>query len=112
MTKTLTPEQEAKAFDKVRDKRSGDNKPLTKEQKEKNKEREERNRIYAENSKREYLKPFLEFLADPLDTIKFLCSQGDFAGSYDKRIQLFNLMTMVQIQKSLESLISVLKSRK
>ena len=111
MLKTLTPAEEAKAFDKARDKKSGDSKPLTKEQKEKNKEREERNRVYAENSKTEFLKPFVEFLKDPLGTIKFLCEQGDFSGSYDKRMQLFNLMVMVQIQESLEELVNVLNKK-
>ena len=112
MQRTLTPEQEAIGFDKVRDKRSDDSKPLTKEQKKLNREREERNRLFAENTKRESLKPFVEFLADPLAKIKSLCEQGDFSSSYDKRMELFSLMTLVQIQKSLESLVSLLSKKK
>lgn len=112
MSIKLTSKEEAIAFDKARDKKSGDSKPLTKEQKEVIKEKEERNRNFAENSKREYLKPFQEFLADPLEKIKYLCSEGDFAGSYDKRIELFSLVTMVQIQESLKELVMVLSKRK
>lgn len=112
MPKTLTPKEEAIAFDKVRDKRSGDSKPLTKEQKQIIKEREERSRVFAENTKRENLKPFVEFLADPLASIKYLCSQGDFASSYDKRMELFTLMTMVRTQESLKELVNVLSKKK
>jgi len=112
MPKKLTPKEEAAAFDKARDKRSGNSKPLTKEQKKVIAEREERNRLSAENTKREYLKPFNEFKEDPLGIVKYLTGQGDFAGDYSKRIQLFNLMTQIQIQKSLKELISVLKARK
>ena len=103
----LSREEEARNFDK----KSGNSKPLTKEQKQVIKEREERNRLHAENSKREYLKPFIEFLADPLANIKYLSEQGDFGGSYDKRMELFTLMTLVQIQESLKELVNVLKAR-
>lgn len=107
----LTPKEEAIAFDKARDKKAG-NESLTKEQKEKIKEQVEGNRVYAENTKRENLKPFEEFLTDPLAKIKFLCEKGDFAGSYDKRVELFSLMTMVKIQQALESVNLNEKSRK
>jgi hypothetical protein len=112
MPKTLTPEEEAIAFDKVRDKRSGDSQPLTREQKQLIREREERSRNSAENAKRENLKPFVEFLENPLAKIKDLCSQGDFASSYNKRMELFSLMTMIRTQNSLELLISLLSKKK
>lgn len=103
--------KEARKFDKARDKKAG-NEPLTKEQKKVIKEREERNRLHAENSKREFLKPFEQFEKDPLGTIKYLCSQGDFSGSYDRRMELFSLMTQIQIQESLKELVNVLSKKK
>ncbi|GAI96830.1 unnamed protein product [marine sediment metagenome] len=104
--------EEEKGFDKQRDKRSGNDKELSKAEKQLLKERAERERVREENSKRESLKPFVDFEKDPLGTIKYLCEQGDFQGGYDKRMELFQMITMVQIQKSLKELISVLKSRK
>ncbi|MBA7608116.1 hypothetical protein ES703_15291 [subsurface metagenome] len=112
MLKMLTPKEEAIRHDREMDKRSGNSEPLSKEQKQVIKEREERNRLHAENSKREYLKPFIEFLADPLANIKYLSEQGDFSGSYDKRMELFSLMTLVQIQESLKELVLLLNKKK
>ncbi|MBA7607111.1 hypothetical protein ES703_14266 [subsurface metagenome] len=96
MKKKLTPEEEA----------------ITKEQKERAKELAEANKLRDERTKADCLKPYNEFLADPLAKIKFLCEQGDFSSNYSKRMELFNLMTQIQIQQSLKELVSVLKSRK
>ena len=111
LQKKLTPEQEAAAFDKARDQKAG-NEPVTKDQKIIIKDREERNRLSVENAKIEYLKPFNEFKKDPWGKIEYLCSEGDFSGNYDKRMDLFNLMIQIQIQQSLKELIIVLKARK
>jgi len=103
---------EEEGFDKQRNKRGDDSKPLTIEEKKLIKEREERDRVRAENSKQESLKPFNEFVTDPLKTIEYLCSQGDFAGSYNKRMELFTMITLIKIQNALESLVSILSKKK
>lgn len=96
MKKKLTPEEEA----------------ITKEQKEIAKQQQEANKLRDERTKADCLKPYNEFLADPLAKIKFLCEQGDFSSNYSKRMELFNLMTQINIQKSLESLVLLLNKKK
>lgn len=108
MAKKLTPEQEAKAFDK---KRFGGDAELTEEEKEKQKERIKTLRSGEDKAKEDRLNSVKDFDVDPLGYLKEKLSQGSYEGR-DKQHNYLLLVTMVKIQRALESFNLNLLSRK
>jgi len=112
MPKLLTAEEEARNFDRQRDKRSGNDSGLTPKQlKEFQKQRKEEQEKRDEGAENEHLEKFTGFVNDPLGYLHSIVSQGEF-GNRDQRSQLYEIITLVKIEQSLKELVSILKSRK
>ena len=109
--KKLTPAEEAIRHDREMDRRSGIEPGLnTREQREKIKEKKKEQELSDESIKNSHLEKFVKFNEDPLAYLYSLTSQGDFADR--GKSELFTLMTLVKIEKSLAELTTLLKARK
>jgi hypothetical protein len=108
----LSPEEEARNFDRQRDKRAGNDSGLTPKQlKQLEKQKKEEQEKYKTNAENGYLEKFTGFNNDPLGYLHSIVSQGEFSNR-DQRTQLYNLITFIKIEQDLNELILVLKSRK
>lgn len=107
----LTPEEEAIAFDRQTAREAGNDPLTTKEVKEIMEQRKADQKLSDENTKGSHLEKFVAFSNDPLAYLHSLVSHGDFTGKGEK-IQLFTLMTLLEISKSLKELVLTLKAKK
>lgn len=108
MPKTLTPEQEAKAFDR---KRFGDDAELTPEERKKQKEKIENLKLGQDKAAQDRLNAVADFDNNPIGFLKEKLAQGNYEGR-DKQHNYLLLVTLVRIQQALESFNLNLKSRK
>lgn len=109
--KKLTPEQEARNFDREQDRKVGNEPELsTSEQNKIIQDRINRDKLRNDTAEQSHLQKFVKFNDDPLAYLHSLVAQGDFADR--GKTELFTLMTLVKIEQNLKELVSVLKSRK
>lgn len=108
MPKTLTPEQEAKAFDR---KRFGDDAELTPEERKKQKERINNLQSGEDKAKEDRLNAVADFDTDPLGYLKEKLAVGNYEGR-DREHNYLLLVSLIKIQNALESFNLNLKSRK
>jgi len=111
--KKLTPEQEAKNFDRERDRKSGNEPGLsTAKQNKIIQERLNNQKLRNENTQNSHLEKFDKFSEDPLKYLYDLVSQGEYSSNQDQRTELFTLMILVKIQNSLAEITASLSKRK
>ena len=106
-----TPQEEARAFDKARDKRNEDSEPLSKEQKEIARQAREARKLSDDRRKEDMLEPFYKISQDPLSYLRYLVEQGDFFG-VEGRSRLFGVLAEVKTQLAMEELVSLLEKKK
>ena len=108
MPKTLTPAEEAKAFDQ---RRFGNEGELTPEEKKKQKEKIENLKLGQDKAAQDRLNSVIDFDVDPIGFLKEKLAAGNYEGR-DKEHNYLLLVTLVKIQQALESFNLNLLSRK
>jgi len=109
MARKLSREEEVVQYERQQREIGGEvapstNKRLIEENLKKRKESDER-------TKNQLLEPFTAFIADPLAFLHEQVSLGEWSNR-NERYQLYNLLTAIRIQHSLEEIANLLKKHK
>lgn len=98
-----TWKEEARAHDRKMSQRNGNVPKLSPKQIKKiEQDREKAQKLRDVEGRNSNLEKFFSFDLDPLEYIKELVAQGDF-GNRNEKLQLFTLMSLIKIQRALES---------